>query len=72
MTMSLRLTDAELEDITGYTQPAAQIRWLKKYGIRFFQAADGHPRVLRSDLEIKTNQPRTKANLAALEPRRNV
>jgi hypothetical protein len=70
--MILRLTDAELADITGYTQPAAQIRWLKKYGIRVFIAADGHPRVLRSDLETAKNQPRAAANLAALTPRRSL
>lgn len=64
--MTLRLTDHEIIDLTGYKQPASQIRWLKRYGFRFFVTADGHPRVLRCDLETTTKTPEQGPNLAAL------
>lgn len=40
------LTDEELAELTGYRQPARQKRWLDAQGIRFFEGADGRPRVL--------------------------
>lgn len=39
------LTVAQLQELTGYVQPAAQVRWLQKNGLRHFVRADGHPRV---------------------------
>lgn len=44
--MSLWLTREELAELTGYVQPAAQIRWLQKNGIHHTVRADGKPRVL--------------------------
>lgn len=44
----LFLTRRELSDMTGLAQPAAQIRWLKKSGVRHFVRADGYPRVPRT------------------------
>jgi hypothetical protein len=31
------LTESELQELTGYVKPAAQARWLKRNGIRFFR-----------------------------------
>jgi hypothetical protein len=39
------LTPEQLEDLTGLTQPAAQLRWLRKNGIEAYERADGKPRV---------------------------
>lgn len=39
------LTPEQLEDLTGLTQPAAQLRWLRKNGITVYERADGKPRV---------------------------
>jgi hypothetical protein len=47
----LFLTDAELEYMTGYKQPAAQIRWLQKWRIRHVVNAMGQPRVTRAAVE---------------------
>lgn len=42
---TLFLTRKQLEELTGLVQPAAQIRWLQKNGVRHYIRADGHPRV---------------------------
>ncbi len=62
----MRLTDEELRDLSGYQRPSKQIAWLKKQGIRFFVAADGHPRVLRAHLEDKPKQRPTGPDLEAV------
>lgn len=51
--MSLTLSDDELHDLTGCTQPAAQVRWLKRmFGFKqVSRNAAGKPVVLRSDIE---------------------
>lgn len=38
------LSDEELEELTGVTQPAAQRRWLDSYGVRYALRRDGRPR----------------------------
>lgn len=43
--MSMYLTPAQLADLTGLTQPAAQIKWLEKRGWKFERTAQGQPRV---------------------------
>ena len=60
------LTRKELRDLTGYERPSRQIRWLRQYGIRFFEAADGYPRVLRSDLENKEKKRASSPKLSAI------
>lgn len=65
--MSLRVSDKELYDLSGYMQPARQIKWLRKHGVRFFVSADGHPRVLRSDLEPSSHQRRNLPNYSAIQ-----
>ncbi len=62
----MRLTDEELADLSGYRRPSKQIAWLKKQGIRFFVAADGHPRVLRAHLEAPAKQRTTGPDLEAV------
>jgi hypothetical protein len=49
--MSMFMTDAELEEMTGLQRPSAQIRWMDRYGIKYVVSAEGRPRVLRSHLE---------------------
>lgn len=39
------LTVAQVRDLTGLTQPSAQIRWLRKNGVTHYVRVDGHPRV---------------------------
>jgi hypothetical protein len=39
------LTKEDLEQLRGFTQPSAQIRWLKKQGIGHFVRNDGYPSV---------------------------
>lgn len=60
------LTREELRDLTGYQQPSKQIAKLREYGIRHIIAADGHPRVLRSEVEAKPTKPRRAPNFEAL------
>lgn len=40
------LTSAQLEEMTGYVQHAAQIRWLAENGYSFDLRRDGRPNVL--------------------------
>lgn len=66
--MNLILHRDEVWQLTGYRKPGCQIRQLKAYGLRFFIAADGHPRVLRADIETRNQAPRPREpNLAALD-----
>ena len=60
------LSREEIYELTDYRQPSKQIAWLRKQGVRFMVAADGHPRVLRRDLEKPENQPSRTPNLEAL------
>ena len=39
------LTPEQLQELTGYVQAAAQIRWLRKNGVQHFVRSDGKPRV---------------------------
>lgn len=47
----LLLTKQEVRELTGYQAKSRQIRKLKEYGVRFFVAADGYPRVVRAEIE---------------------
>ncbi len=60
------LSSDELTELTGYKRPSKQIAWFRQYGIRVFVSRVGHPRILRSDLESKDGEPRTKPDLDAL------
>ena len=60
------LTPNDVKALTGYVRPSKQIAWLKRYGVRFFVAADGHPRVLKCDLERPKDQRLTGPDFNAL------
>jgi hypothetical protein len=67
----LFLTEAELEFMSGYEQPAAQIRWLQKWRIRHVVNAAGYPRVTRAAVEgtekAGPSRPRATPNFEALD-----
>lgn len=63
----IRLSDQELEDLTAYKQPSKQIAWLKRHGVRFMVAANGHPRVLRKEVENTENSQARTPNFEALK-----
>jgi hypothetical protein len=60
------LTEEQLVYYTGYTQPAAQIRFLQKWGIRHVVNAAGRPRVTRDQIN-GFERPRTGPNFDALD-----
>jgi hypothetical protein len=37
------LTPAEIETLTGYRRPSAQVRWLRRHGYRFTLSGLGEP-----------------------------
>lgn len=37
------LSPAQVEELTGYRQHAAQIRWLQRNGLQHYVRADGRP-----------------------------
>lgn len=41
------LSQEEVADMTGYTKPSAQVRWLEAEKFGFVVGGDGHPKVLR-------------------------
>ena len=47
------LTKQEIENLTGRSQPAAQIRWLKQRQWLFETGADGLPKVAQAHFERK-------------------
>lgn len=59
------LTSRQLADLTGLTQGAAQIRWLRKNGIEHTVRVDGKPRVWAENLKRNAKgalvQPRFEA-----------
>lgn len=64
------LTADQLQELTGYRQAAAQIRWLKRQGITHYVRADGHPVVPISALSEERSQPRARPNFAAIRTAR--
>ncbi len=56
---NLVLSDAEVESLTGYKQPAAQIRALRKMGLNPFVRPDGRPSVMAAAVvHVQTAAPR--------------
>jgi hypothetical protein len=73
MSEPIFLTVDELQELTGFTQPAAQIRWLQKWKIRHFVNAHGRAVVTRAAVEglpASRDRPRTEPNWDALPPPR--
>ena len=65
------LTPEQLETLTGLRQPAAQIRWLRRNGVRHYVRADGRPVVPASALAGQTQPPKAAGpNFAALRAAR--
>lgn len=61
------LTAAELNDLTGLKQGAAQVRWLRRNGIPHTIRVDGKPSVLSSAINPKSSQPPRRPDFAALQ-----
>lgn len=61
------LTDAELVDLTGLRQGAAQVRFLQRWRIRHVVNAAGRPVVAWSAI-AGGEAPKTRPNFAALRP----
>lgn len=64
------LTAAELEDLTGLVQPAAQIRWLRKNGVDHYVRSDGKPRVPRDAIGKRPSPSPKGPNFDAIQARR--
>ena len=67
------LSEADLLELTGYEQPAAQIRWLVRHAVAHDVNARGRAVVLRATIERRhglaaTEPPRARPNLAAILP----
>jgi len=62
--IALFVTDAELQELTGYRRHADQRRWLKARGWRFEVSASGKPIVSRQHAETMLSGQRE-------EPKRN-
>lgn len=61
------LTRDEIAELTGYQRPSCMIRKLREYRVRFFVAADGYPRVARSEIETRNQtRQRQEPDFAAL------
>lgn len=62
------LTDDDLADLTGLSQPAAQRRWLDRHGIAYTVRVDGVPRTTWGAVEAALGMRQTSAepNLAGL------
>lgn len=64
------LNDKQLQELTGYRQPAAQIRWLQRQGITHYVRADNHPVVPVSALSGERAPARPRPNFAAIRTAR--
>lgn len=61
------LTPEQLQELTGYVQSRAQIRWLVKNGVPHYVRADGRPVVTVAAIEARRREsPRTGPNFAAI------
>ena len=71
------LSKNEIQEMTAYSRPNAQARWLAKHAFPFEIGADGHPRVLttyienrfgaNSTLSHNTRQRHVEPNFTALK-----
>ena len=56
------LTDADLADLTGVEQPAAQIRVLREHGLHPIVRRDGRPRITWAALDAAITANGTTAD----------
>ena len=54
------LTADELQELTGYVRPSAQVRWLIRNGVAHYRRADGKPVVTREALTGRLDRPQPK------------
>lgn len=62
------LTKQEVLDLTGVHQKAAQRRWLRLNGFRYYTRADGSPVVPRSQVATGTAAGATEAAALGAAP----
>jgi len=55
--MHLILYSKDIQQISHYKQPAAQIRWLKRMGISFVTDAKGYPVTTEAQIDASLNNP---------------
>jgi len=64
------LSEKDLYYLSGYKQPASQIRWLQSVQIKYLPDKDGKPKVLQRAVDemLRGNQPgrRNEPNFQAL------
>jgi len=63
------LTADNIENLTGYVQAAAQIKWLRKNGITHFVRGDGRPVVPTNAFASEKIDGATTPNFTALRGR---
>lgn len=63
------LTQEQVVELTGLTQPAAQRRWLSRLAVPFRVRADGRPVVMVADLTM-TEAPPVRPRFDAVRPAR--
>jgi len=51
--MSLVISTADIEELTGYVRPAEQIKWLQRHGWVHEVNRRGHPVVAQSYFDLK-------------------
>ena len=61
-------SDAELADLSGLTQKAAQVRCLRKNRFEFVLRADGTPRVLRDHARARLGAMHDDKPNVTIEP----
>jgi hypothetical protein len=66
---ALFLSAEDLRELTGYSQGAAQIRWLRKNGIQHTVRVDGKPRVVPEALRPNQKPVPRQPNYDALRVR---
>lgn len=62
------LSPTEIASLTGYKQPARQIRWLAACGWKFEVGADGLPKVLRAHADARMGMPAQAVEAPTVEP----
>ena len=61
------LSEDQIIRYTKYVWKSKQIAWLKRHGVPFRIARDGHPRVLLSDLGVLEKQQVSEPDLQAVK-----
>lgn len=62
------LSKEEVSTLTGLTQPAAQVRWLRSRAWLFETSASGRPQIARSYLISRMVHPSAIVSTSVMEP----